>query len=89
MLMLAQFYGYMGLIQDAQPNGEFALTDSLPNNVGPWVQGIASLIYASVGWLAALLAAGGVCMVWGVPNLGVGEQEYSTAEMEGGAAEKA
>jgi hypothetical protein len=83
LLVLAQFYGIEGLIQSAMPNADFAGDGNLPSSVGPWVQGKASLIYASVGWLVALLTAGSVFIVWGVPKLGVGEQGYSAIGTEG------
>jgi hypothetical protein len=77
MLVLAQFYGLEGLVQSAMPNADFASDGNLPTSVGPWVQGKASLVYASVGWLAAVLAAGAVFVVWGVPSFAVGQTVYT------------
>ena len=84
MLVLAQFYGIMGLIQDQRPNGDYATDGNIPSEVWPWVQGQASVAYASVGWFSGLLAAGGVYVVWGVPRLGVGEEYGSVKGGEGG-----
>lgn len=88
LLVLAQFYGIEGLIQSAMPNADFASDGNLPTSVGPWVQGKASLVYASVGWLATLLTAYSVFVVWGVPNLGVGDQSYGAVGTEDSEATK-
>lgn len=66
LLFLAQFYGVLGLVQSQIPNADFATDGNLPHSVGPWVQGIASIRYASTGWFAAILAAGCCAGVWGV-----------------------
>jgi hypothetical protein len=68
MLVLAQFYGILGLVQSAFPNGDFIITTNIGANYGPWMQGKAVVVYASVGWFAGLLAAGWNFMVWGLPT---------------------
>jgi len=68
MLVLAQFYGVLGLIQSALPNGAYATNISISASSGPWIQGKASVIYASFGWFAAFLATGCMVVVWGVPS---------------------
>ncbi|KAH8818528.1 hypothetical protein F5882DRAFT_512801 [Hyaloscypha sp. PMI_1271] len=76
MLVLAQFYGVLGLIQSALPNGAYATNISISASSGPWIQGKASVIYASIGWFAAFLATGCMVVVWGVPSFaGVGAGE--------------
>ena len=69
LLFLAQFYGILGLIQSAFPNGQYATNQSISANSGPWIQGKASVIYASVGWFAGILTVGWCVLLWGVPNL--------------------
>jgi hypothetical protein len=65
-MFIAQFYGVLGLIQSAVPNGNYAADGSLPSAAGPWVQGKASVIYGSLSWLGGALAAGVVTAIFGV-----------------------
>lgn len=65
-MFIAQFYGVLGLIQSAVPNGNYAADGALPSAAGPWVQGKASVIYGSLSWFGGLLAAGVVTAVFGV-----------------------
>lgn len=59
----------LGLVQSAFPNGNYITNVPNAGNSGPWVQGKASVIYASVGWFAGCLAVAGVVGAWGVPSL--------------------
>jgi hypothetical protein len=69
LLFIAQFYGLLGLVQSAFPNGNYITNVPNAANSGPWVQGKASVIYASIGWFAGCLAVAGVVGAWGVPSL--------------------
>lgn len=71
MLFIAQFYGVEGLVQSALPNGDYTIDQAISASSGPWIQGKASVIYASIGWFAAVLAATGCLLAWGVPTAGV------------------
>jgi len=73
LLVLAQFYGVLGLVQSALPNGEYATNQAISTSSGPWIQGKANVIYASTGWFAGVLTAAGCLLVWGVPAVGSGE----------------
>jgi hypothetical protein len=84
MLLLAQSYGVLGLIQSAFPNGKYATSDSISASSGPWVQGKASVIYASIGWFAALLGVAWMVIVFGLPSFaGVGGGERKKHENDG------
>lgn len=71
LLFIAQFYGILGLVQSAWPNGEYITNDAVTAQSGPWIQGKASVVYASVGWFGGVLGAVGSLWAWGVPR-GVG-----------------
>jgi hypothetical protein len=61
LLFLAQLYGVLAFVQSQVPNGRFSSQAQDPDSTsvmaGPWVQGKASVIYASVGWFGACCAA--------------------------------
>ena len=67
-MFIAQFYGVLGLIQSALPNGNFAADGPLPSAAGPWVQGKASVVYGSLSWFGGFLAAGVVTSMFGVSS---------------------
>ncbi len=79
-MFIAQFYGVLGLVQSATPNGNFAADGPIPSAAGPWVQGKASVIYGSLSWFGGALAAGVVTVVFGVSR----GASASTASSSGG-----
>jgi hypothetical protein len=83
MLVLAQFYGVLGLVQSAMPNGEYTINTAISASSGPWLQGKASVVYASTGWFAGCLAAGMSLLAWGLPSLMVvgGGEEREKSRM--------
>jgi hypothetical protein len=84
LLFIAQFYGVLGLVQSAFPNGNYITNVPLASNSGPWVQGKANTIYASIGWFAGVLAVAGVVGAWGVPSLvGIGKEREKGAAFNG------
>lgn len=64
-MFIAQFYGLLGLVQSAIPNGNYAADGPLPSAAGPWIQGKSSVIYGSLSWFGGVLAAGVVAAVMG------------------------
>jgi hypothetical protein len=82
-MFIAQFYGVLGLVQSALPNGNFAADGRRPSAAGPWVQGKASVIYGSVGWFGAVCAAGVVTAVFGMGR-GIGATAASTGTSSSG-----
>jgi hypothetical protein len=73
LYVLAQFYGVIGLVQSQPDNGGFATSQDynpgpLGSNHEPWVQGKALTVYASIAWLASLLAAGSATLAWKLPR---------------------
>ncbi|KAI9773259.1 MAG: hypothetical protein M1839_002171 [Geoglossum umbratile] len=70
LYVLAQFYGVIGLVQSQPDNGSFAASWN-PDSSGdhePWIQGKALTVYASIAWLASLLAAASAALAWRLPG---------------------
>ncbi|MCJ1402452.1 hypothetical protein MMC11_005672 [Xylographa trunciseda] len=65
---VAQFYGVLAFIQSSVNNADFATKGGNKTQHGPWIQGRALSVYATLGWAFAGLAAVGALSAWRLPK---------------------
>ncbi|MCJ1385952.1 hypothetical protein MMC17_009077 [Xylographa soralifera] len=68
LTVVAQFYGILAFIQSSVNNADFATKGGNKTQHGPWIQGRALSVYATLGWAFAGLAAVGALSAWRLPK---------------------
>jgi len=82
-LALAQLLGVDALANWQRFNGDWIVSGSDPTSYRPWIIGKAPIVYASTGWLAAVLSIGASGLVWRIPRV-VEDQQASGAGLVNG-----
>jgi len=82
-LALAQVLGVDALANWQRFNGDWIVSGSDPTSFRPWIIGKAPIVYASTGWLAAILGIGASGLVWRIPIVVEDPQAVGTGLVNG------